>query len=342
MYFGHKTPFSFACWVLFAVCFIQGCIWLPISGVSLGGCKYCRDRFKDTGKTNLSLVAWNLTYAYGLETGCIVSAFEFDVYYPQEAAGANAPNDYYNWCINSGPIAGLIGGGVAMVVALLTLPLFFCASPPHPSKHHVSFIGPTDLSPDAYAEATNAAYVAQQQQQLKYANAAAAGSYGSQMGLLAAAGASPYTSAASSPLGARTVASPQLLLSPRVTLSPAGSMHSPPAPGAGAGYVIYTNPAAAYPVNSAGPYAPPGPAVLPYGTVATQPPGLGGGGVAEQQQLGHPQQPQQPQPQDTLEQMQAQQRQQQQALMQQRAAAMQLSPGGQPMAPHPHLGGRAG
>lgn len=66
----------------------QGCIWLPISGVALGGCKFCRDRFKETGKANLSMVAWNLTYAYGLETGCIVSAFEFSVFYPQVGCGS--------------------------------------------------------------------------------------------------------------------------------------------------------------------------------------------------------------------------------------------------------------
>ncbi|PNW70412.1 hypothetical protein CHLRE_17g718700v5 [Chlamydomonas reinhardtii] len=347
MYFGHKTALTFACWVLFAVCFIQGCIWLPISGVALGGCKFCRDRFKETGKANLSMVAWNLTYAYGLETGCIVSAFEFSVFYPQDASGADAPNQYYNWCINSGPLAGLIGGGVAMAVALFVLPFCcLCASPPLPKRHQVSFIGPLDLSPDAYARTTSAANVAQQQQQLKYANAAAASSYGSQLGLLAAAGASPYASAANSPLGVRAVASPQLLLSPRVTLSPAGSLHSPRSPGAGAGYVIYSNPAAVYPLNSAGGYPP---AIQAHGSAATTPPGFGDGAspaaedaqlAQQQQQLVQQQQLAQQQPQlqqqDQLEHMQAQQRQQMQAFMQQQMQGA----GGQPMLPHPHLGGR--
>lgn len=238
------------------------------------------------------------------------------------------------WAGGRGPLIGVASGVCKTMTA------------PHAPNLCLQFIGPLDLSPDAYARTTSAANVAQQQQQLKYANAAAASSYGSQLGLLAAAGASPYASAANSPLGVRAVASPQLLLSPRVTLSPAGSLHSPRSPGAGAGYVIYSNPAAVYPLNSAGGYPP---AIQAHGSAATTPPGFGDGAspaaedaqlAQQQQQLVQQQQLAQQQPQlqqqDQLEHMQAQQRQQMQAFMQQQMQGA----GGQPMLPHPHLGGR--
>ncbi|KAG2449862.1 hypothetical protein HYH02_005385 [Chlamydomonas schloesseri] len=344
MYWGHKTALTFACWVFFAVCFIQGCIWLPISGVALGGCKYCRDQFQGKGRTNLTSVASDLTYAYGLDIGCIASAFKFDLYYPQEASGSNAPHHYYSWCVNSGPVAGLIGGGVVLAAALAVLPVFFFASPPQPKKHQVSFIGPSDLSPEAYAEAFQTTNAAQRQQQMKSAaptsistanNNSTKNGNGSQLGVLAAVGASYYASPASSPASARTVASPQLLLSPRVTLSPAGSAPSPRSPGAGAGYVTYSNSAAVYPVNSVGGAGAPG-AVPVYGTAPMQP-GNGDGGAATAE-LQHQQRQQQLQAQlqqqDLLEQMAAQQRQQQ-------AALMKLVTGTQGMNAHPHLGGRA-
>ncbi|KAG2451802.1 hypothetical protein HYH02_003578 [Chlamydomonas schloesseri] len=142
MYWGFKTTGTFVAWVCFAVFIVTGSIWVGIGASGMVGCDYCKNQFinnytpaKPTLPVNVvpvyASVWWNSTLS-PVPDGCIPPAFEFSMYYPKEAAlnGTKSADEFYGWCINSGPLAGTIAGSVVLLAGLCCLLFFFCARKP--------------------------------------------------------------------------------------------------------------------------------------------------------------------------------------------------------------------
>ncbi|GFR46237.1 hypothetical protein Agub_g7783 [Astrephomene gubernaculifera] len=125
-YWGYKTPANFAVWVLITVLLVTGVIWLPKGGADTAGCGYCWTQFDDGPLNDMALI--NSTKVGGIDKGCLVAAFSFNLYEPEEAAKVGARDDFYWFCLNSGPLAQMIGGAVVFGVGLLLLTYFCCCA----------------------------------------------------------------------------------------------------------------------------------------------------------------------------------------------------------------------
>ncbi|KXZ54795.1 hypothetical protein GPECTOR_4g866 [Gonium pectorale] len=118
-YWGYKTPGNFTIWMIVAVLLVTGAIWLPIGGAGIGGCAYCADKLGPRLNTT------------GVDKGCVVGAYSFQLYEPVEAAKLDAKDEFYWFCINGGPLAAAIAGTVVFGTGLLFLIYFCtCAKPP--------------------------------------------------------------------------------------------------------------------------------------------------------------------------------------------------------------------
>ncbi|PNH05744.1 hypothetical protein TSOC_007974 [Tetrabaena socialis] len=125
-YFGFQTTGNFVAWMVIAVCFVTGCIWLPIGGVGLGGCAFCRDQYKWLPTVDAPVETWYPD----VDKNCVALLFSFQLWEPILASGRDAKDEYYSFCVNSGPMAAMIAGGVVLLVSFFTLTFFCCARRP--------------------------------------------------------------------------------------------------------------------------------------------------------------------------------------------------------------------
>jgi hypothetical protein len=100
----------------------------------MGGCAYCADKLGPRLNTT------------GIDMGCIVSAYSFQLYEPVEAAKLDAKDEFYWYCINTGPLASAIAGAVVFGAGLLFL-IYFCTCAKPPSNGPVRHVLPATSAP---------------------------------------------------------------------------------------------------------------------------------------------------------------------------------------------------
>ncbi|PNH06645.1 hypothetical protein TSOC_006941 [Tetrabaena socialis] len=123
-YFGFQTPGTFAAWMVIAVCFVTGCIWLPIGGVGLGGCGFCRDQYQWLPAVGAPVSTWYPD----VDKNCVSLLYSFQLWEPVLSKGSDAKHEYYSYCVNSGPMAAMIAGAVVLLVSFGTLSFFCCCA----------------------------------------------------------------------------------------------------------------------------------------------------------------------------------------------------------------------
>ncbi|KAG2501029.1 hypothetical protein HYH03_000848 [Edaphochlamys debaryana] len=131
MYCGCGTKVAVAVWIVFTACFVSGCIWLPIGGVTYGSCGFCWDKYQEN-RPGPVLYNVNITAADDDIKGCSAWAYEFALINPDDSVKMDARDYFWWWCVNdgSGAIAMMIAGGSVLGFSLILLVYFLIAKPP--------------------------------------------------------------------------------------------------------------------------------------------------------------------------------------------------------------------